>query len=90
MDKIIIGIEKNIPYDYQGRKGTTNRIYLIDSEETVFSRDNGSSFSGRRSEFVKVPKSIDIEQFHTNDHIKVFYNRYGQVDEIVKVANNGK
>lgn len=89
MDKIIVGIEKNIPYDYQGRKGVTNRIYVIDSEETMFSRQNGSDFIGRHAEFVKVPKSIDIEQFSPDDVVRILYNRYGQPEEIQKVASHG-
>ena len=86
MNKIIVGIEKNIPYDFKGRKGTTSRLYVIDAEEQVFSRQNGSDFIGRHAEFVKIPKSVNPDDFAPDDEITIYYNRYGQVEEIVKVG----
>lgn len=85
MEKIIIGIERNIPYDFNGRQGVTNRFYLMDCDDQSFSRDNGSSFIGRHAEFVKVPKSVKLDDFGLGDKINVFYNRYGQIEEIQKV-----
>lgn len=85
MDLIICGIEKDIPYDYQGHKGVTNRFYVMDKEPTTRSRENGSSFVGQRTEFIKVPKSVNIDDFGLADVIRVYYNRYGQVDYIEKV-----
>lgn len=82
MSKKIIGIERNIPYDFQGHKGVTNRLYLIDPDESSYSRDNGSDFIGRKCEFVKVPRSFNVNDFAVGDEINVFYNRYGQVEQI--------
>ena len=85
MDKIIVGIETNIPYDFQGKKGVTNRFYLTDDEDQSFSRDNGSAFVGRHVEFIKVPKDINISEFGLGDLIRPYYNRYGQIVDIIKL-----
>lgn len=89
MEKIICGIERDIPYDFQGKKGVTNRLYVMDSEVSHFRRDNGSSFTGQRTEFIKVRESINISEFMPGDVIRCYYNRFGQVEEIVKVGTNG-
>lgn len=85
MEKVIVGIEVGIPYEFQGRKGTTNRFYLLDKESTVYTKNNGSYFNGQKTEYIKVPSSVDVNQFSLGDIIHCYYNRYGNIEEIVKV-----
>lgn len=87
MEKIIVGIEKNIPYNFQGMTGVTNRFYLLDKDPSNYTRENGCSFSGQKVEFIKVPKNIDINQYRIGSIIRPLYNRYGQVEEIQIVGS---
>lgn len=82
MNKVIVGIESNIPWEYQGRSGLTNRLYTIDAEDQDYTSQRGAHLRGKRIEVVKLPASIAPDAFMPGDEIQVFYNRYGQVEAI--------
>lgn len=82
MNKIIVGIEKNIPWTYEGRSGVTNRLYTIDAEDQNYTNSRGAQLIGKRIEVVKLPSAISPDAFMPGDEIQVFYNRYGQVEAI--------
>lgn len=87
----IVGLELDIPYSLVDKRtgvqkeGTTNRFFLVDVEEKVFSRDNGSSFLGRECVVLNVPNRFNPKDFEIGDVITFYYNRWRKLDVIMKV-----
>lgn len=98
MNYRIMGILKNRPYDMtdkdSGKRyvGVSSRLYLASANpgETSENLSNGGEMIGRETLYIKFPKHQNIDDFHVGDTISYYYNKYRQIDQIIKVAEAPK
>lgn len=82
MAKVIIGIEANKKWTYEGRSGVSSYLYCQEDEKQNKTGDNGYYFKGAHIERVKLPNSISPDIFKPGDRINVFYNRFGSCEAV--------
>lgn len=89
----IVGMIKNRPYsmdDQQTGKhfeGVSSRLYLsgCHTGETSENMSHGGVFEGYETTYIKFPKNQNIDDFKIGDTIQFFYNKYRQIDQVIKV-----
>lgn len=89
----IVGMIKNRPYSMDDQRtgkhyeGVSSRLYLAGckSGETSENMSRGGHFEGYETTFIKLPKSQNIDDFKIGDTVQFFYNKYRQIDQVVKV-----
>lgn len=94
MNYKIVGILKDRPYTFKdeksGReyKGVSSRLYLASANmnETSENLSHGGEMIGRETMYIKFPKSQNINDFKLGDVIQFFYNKYRQIDQVIKVG----
>lgn len=84
MNYKVAGVQRNVKWSYQGQTGVNQRLHLV-QEEKMSNRNQGDDNEGFYVEVLKVPLRVDLSNIHPNDIVSVFYNKYGQVEQIQKV-----
>lgn len=84
MNYKVAGVQRNVKWLYQGQTGVNQRLHLV-QEEKMTNKNLGDDNEGFYVEVVKVPLRVDLSNIHPNDIVSVFYNRFGQVEQIQKV-----
>lgn len=83
MSLIIVGIEKNKSWKWEGRSGVASYLYCYDDNiRDDKPNENGHYFRGSRIERVKLPTSIDADSFDVGQKINVYYNRFGSCEAV--------
>lgn len=82
MKATVYGIQRKVKWSYQGREGFNQRLHLVYPEEM---NNNETQEYGFRVESLKVPGRVDLSKIKVNDMIEIYYNRYGQVESVVKI-----
>lgn len=93
MNYQIVGILKNRPYSMDDQRsgkhyeGVSSRLYLASAVkgETSENLSRGGEMIGRETMYIKVPRSQHVEDFHVGDIIQFYYNKYRQIDQVIKV-----
>lgn len=80
----VLGIQRHVNWTYNGSSGVNQRLHVVNIEQ-MKNQNPDDDNEGRRVEVVKVPLRIDLSGIHPNDDVSIFYNRFGQVDQIERV-----
>lgn len=76
----VYGIQRKVKWSYQGQEGFNQRLHVIYPDEM---KDENSE--GFRVEQIKVSMKVPLNKICVNDTVEIYYNRYGQVDQVIKV-----
>lgn len=93
MNYKIVGILKDRPYEFEDpsthRKysGTSSRLYLASAVqgETSENLSRGGQMIGHETLYIKLPKSQNVNDFKLGDIVTYYYNKYRQIDQVIKV-----
>lgn len=97
MNYKIVGILKNRPYDMTDEKtgrhftGTSSRLYLASAVQGQTSENlsRGGEMIGHETLYIKLPKSQNIDDFKLGDIVTYYYNKYRQIDQVIKIQKEG-
>lgn len=80
MKVTIYGIQHDVKWTYQGNTGSNQRLHVIHTDNPLPAPDDGY-----RVESIKIKKDFDLSSFQAGDEVNIFYDRYGNVEQIIKV-----
>lgn len=75
----VYGIQRHVKWSYNGQTGENQRLHVM------YDQPLQSPDEGYRVESIKVPSKVDLSKIKAGDVIEIYFNRYGAVDQVVKV-----
>lgn len=77
----VVGFSAVRTGNYQGKDYSNRKIsYIIDDPDF-----SPKDYTGRKCEEVTIPSTIDMSRIKEGDIVKLEYNRWGKVQNLVKI-----
>lgn len=75
----LCGIQYVVKWHYQDKSGTNQRIHVMYPDKLE------APDQGFRVESIKVNNRVQLQGLHANDDIEIYFDRFGNVESVVKV-----
>lgn len=75
----VYGIQRNVKWTYQDKSGTNQRLHVLYPDALP------GDDEGYRVECIKVSHNVDLQDVHPGDVVEIYFNRFGNVEQVVKV-----
>lgn len=74
----VYGIQRNVKWTYQDKSGTNQRLHICYPDQLP------DPDEGYRVESLKVSAHVDLSSIHPGDVVEIYFNRFGNVEQVVK------
>lgn len=78
MKVTVFGVQHNVRWHYKDQEGTNQRLHIVYPDQLQ------APDSGVRVEAIKISKNVDLSHISAGDTVEIFYNRFGNVEQVVK------